>query len=61
MTASSDTFHAHLDACEQCRNEPFNLCPEGAKVLAESVEKLNDWLDNSALLPPFMQRRPRWP
>ena len=26
-------FHAHLDGCERCRNQCFNLCPEGAKLL----------------------------
>lgn len=26
-------FHAHLDACAQCANHPFELCPEGAKLL----------------------------
>lgn len=28
-----DKFHAHLDACEQCRNHPFDLCPLGAAYL----------------------------
>lgn len=26
-------FHAHLDICEQCERHPFDLCPEGAKLL----------------------------
>lgn len=28
-----DKFHAHLDECRQCREEIFNLCPTGAKLL----------------------------
>lgn len=26
-------FHAHLDACAQCREHPFDLCREGAAIL----------------------------
>lgn len=29
-------FHDHLDACEQCREHPFELCPEGSKKLREA-------------------------
>lgn len=28
-----DKFHKHLDICAQCRNHPFDLCSEGAKLL----------------------------
>lgn len=28
-----DRFHAHLDICYQCREHPFSLCKEGAKIL----------------------------
>jgi hypothetical protein len=28
-----DKFHHHLDICAQCRNHPFDLCPEGAGLL----------------------------
>lgn len=28
-----NAFHAHLDQCEQCRNNPFGLCETGAKLL----------------------------
>lgn len=31
----TDAFHAHLDRCEQCRNHPFGLCPEGRKLLMQ--------------------------
>lgn len=30
---SLDAFHAHLDACAQCRTKPFGLCAEGEKRL----------------------------
>jgi len=26
-------FHAHLDDCSRCRNNPMGLCPVGAKLL----------------------------
>ena len=29
-------FHDHLDECEQCREHPFNLCEEGARILEET-------------------------
>lgn len=29
-----EAFHAHLDACARCRNQPFNLCPDGSRLLA---------------------------
>lgn len=28
-------FHQHLDACAQCRQHPFTLCPVGAKLFAK--------------------------
>lgn len=33
-------FHAHLDACEQCREHPFNLCPEGEKLLHQAGQTI---------------------
>jgi hypothetical protein len=27
------TFHAHLDQCQQCRDHPHQLCPEGLQQL----------------------------
>lgn len=33
-----NTFHDHLDVCERCAKQPFNLCPVGKKALEESVE-----------------------
>jgi hypothetical protein len=33
-----NTFHDHLDVCKRCAEQPFNLCPVGAKALKDSVE-----------------------
>jgi hypothetical protein len=30
-------FHAHLDACKRCREQPFNLCVTGEKLLKEAA------------------------
>ena len=29
----ADAFHAHLDACQRCRDRPFDLCSSGALLL----------------------------
>jgi hypothetical protein len=29
----AERFHAHLDECPRCANEPFNLCPVGNILL----------------------------
>ena len=29
----ADAYHAHLDECVRCKNEPFNQCPTGAQLL----------------------------
>lgn len=36
-----DAFHAHLDECEQCREEPFNLCPMGAELIVEITKEMD--------------------
>lgn len=43
-------FHAHLDVCEQCRNNPFALCPTGLKLLetgtmssCDALRLIDDW------------------
>lgn len=28
-------FYEHLDGCSQCRNNPFDLCREGQRLLLE--------------------------
>ncbi len=33
-------FHEHLDICEQCRDNPFNLCPSGEIILVQTVNKI---------------------
>jgi hypothetical protein len=35
-----DIFHAHLDACTQCREHPFDLCGAGAILLQQAAEGL---------------------
>lgn len=32
-------FHGHLDGCEQCRDHPHNLCPEGDRLIRACVVK----------------------
>lgn len=34
-------FHAHLDTCKQCRNNPFDLCPTGSRVLQEVAQAMH--------------------
>ena len=38
--AFENPFHDHLDVCQRCRNQPFNLCNTGAKLLQETAQKL---------------------
>lgn len=33
LSAEVDAFHDHLDVCERCRKDVFNLCPVGAPLL----------------------------
>lgn len=42
MTADSFSdlvadYHAHLDKCWRCREHPFDLCAEGARLLSKAV------------------------
>lgn len=37
MKTGIQHFHAHLDVCKQCANNPFDLCPEGVKRLKEAA------------------------
>jgi hypothetical protein len=34
---SDNVFHDHLDVCDQCRNNPMFLCPEGNRRLHQQV------------------------
>lgn len=36
-TGSTNVYHDHLDVCKQCADQPFNLCPTGAKKLKEAA------------------------
>ena len=36
-TKTSNVFHDHLDVCQRCANEPFNLCAIGASALLAAV------------------------
>lgn len=43
MTAHAQ-FEAHLDACERCRTQPFNLCEIGAPILQRAATEAADAL-----------------
>lgn len=44
-----NVFHQHLDVCKRCREQPFNLCREGARTLRLAVqESANDILPKVA-------------
>ena len=32
-----EKYHAHLDACDKCRNNPFGQCPMGDLLLRLAV------------------------
>jgi|HubBroStandDraft_2_1064218.scaffolds.fasta_scaffold75388_6 hypothetical protein len=32
-----ERFHAHLDVCQRCREEIFNLCPVGERLLSDAA------------------------
>lgn len=34
---SDSAFHDHLDACRQCADHPFALCPIGAELLRKEA------------------------
>lgn len=36
---NADDFHAHLDKCMQCRENPFDLCPKGHELLTGEKPK----------------------
>ena len=39
ITKSMQAFHAHLDVCKQCRDNPFGLCKPGEKLLLATAEE----------------------
>ena len=36
-------FHAHLNVCAQCRNNPCGLCPTGADLLREASLSISSY------------------
>ena len=32
-------FHCHLDVCARCREQPFNLCVEGLRLLLKANDE----------------------
>ena len=38
----ADAFHAHLDVCRRCANEPFNLCPTGFAALKKAARAIEE-------------------
>ena len=38
--SATDQFHNHLDVCQQCANQPFNMCPVGVDLLHKAVESI---------------------
>lgn len=40
-TVDSLAFHRHLDACQQCREHPFDLCGAGSFLLQQAVKNAN--------------------
>ncbi len=66
-----DSFHAHLDACEQCEKHPFDLCPIGAPLLlaaakeclnnmtADAMVNLREIVDPKYRMPTFDEPGPR--
>jgi hypothetical protein len=36
-----DAFHAHLDCCKQCMNNPFDLCAEGRRLINAAADNLS--------------------
>ncbi len=39
MADPAAKFHAHLDVCKQCRENPFDLCKTGDALLVTCGEK----------------------
>lgn len=44
MAEPIDPFHAHLDACKQCRDRPFDLCAVGILALEKAGGELAEQL-----------------
>lgn len=69
----SNVFHDHLDQCQRCRTQPFNLCPDGDRLLRTAATNVVTyipamWIHNRAIVraktelkagPEFVLRRLR--
>ncbi len=44
-------FHTHLDACQRCRDHPFDLCAVGDRLLQEAGQKATEGLNG------YLERR----
>ena len=31
-------FHEHIDKCSVCEQDPFNLCPEGERLIKATLD-----------------------
>ena len=43
-------FHDHLDVCERCERNPFDLCPTGARLLSEAAAELGAPILNGVIM-----------
>lgn len=51
----SNVFHDHLDQCQRCRTQPFNLCPDGGRLLRTAAANVVTyipamWIHNRAIV-----------
>ena len=40
VAGMADAFHDHLDACKQCADNPFALCPVGAQLIEKAAREI---------------------
>lgn len=38
----ADAFHAHLDKCRRCKENPFDLCPFGAIAIKLAAKEAGE-------------------
>lgn len=43
----NNPFHDHLDECDQCRNHPCDLCPDGLKIIKSMMTEAYDKFDDN--------------
>ena len=63
MTAipSAAAFHRHLDACRQCRENPFRLCLVGHALLTGSANEAPPKMEiNPDFIEPQSESVRRW-